>query len=340
VKAPLLKVDDRGLWCEAGGFYIDPWKSVSRAIITHAHSDHAKPGSSQYLCTTRGKGVLQCRLGASAKIESLPYGESLSIGGVKVSFHPAGHILGSAQVRVEYKGEVWVVTGDYKREPDRTCDPFEIVKCHTLITESTFGMPIFRWPLAHEVAEDIKTWWNQNTQQNLHSILLGYSLGKSQRLLSYLESGPAPIYLHPSVIPLTKAYEKEGIEFPKYAPIPKNPLPGSLVIAPPAFLQSTDFHPFANSTLAYASGWMAVKNLRKRQPADRSFIVSDHCDWPSLLLTIKECDAEQILVTHGYTATFVKYLRSIGYYADELHTAYLGETNPISSETAKLEFNL
>ena len=173
----LLENTDRGLYCAAGDFYIDPWRAVDFAIVTHAHSDHARAGSRHYLCAAPGREILQARLGADAVIQAIPYGETLTRNGVHVSLHPAGHILGSAQVRVEARGEIWVVSGDYKTAPEKTCAPFEAIRCHSFVTECTFGLPIYRWRPQAEIFSEINSWWRENQNRGRTSVIFAYSLG-------------------------------------------------------------------------------------------------------------------------------------------------------------------
>ena len=235
----LLRVTDRGLYCEAGDFYIDPWQPVDRAVITHAHGDHARWGSRHYLASDEGLRVLRTRLGADASIQPVQYGEPVHLNGVRVSLHPAGHILGSAQIRVEHAGEVWVASGDYKVDPDPTCSPFEIVRCHTFITESTFGLPIYRWRAQGEVFAEVREWWSANARAGRASIVYAYALGKAQRVLAGLiDADIGPIFTHGAVERLTRDYRETGIALPPTrhaSEMPKgHDFAGSLVIAPPS----------------------------------------------------------------------------------------------------------
>ena len=322
---PLLEVNAQGLYCAAGDFYIDPWRKVARAVITHAHSDHAKPGSSHYLCSSEGLQVLRARMGKSAIIETLPYGHALTIGDVILSFHPAGHILGSAQVRIEYKGEIWVVTGDYKREADRVCTPFEPVKCHTLITESTFGLPIFNWPTSESVFESIHQWWQAQSALGLNCVISAYSLGKAQRLLSGLHPEMGPIYVHPAIQNMNDAYQRSGIRLPECKTLAEGTIRGAMIIAPPGTMDSEWGQSFGEVRTAFASGWMAVRNMRNRSLCNTRFVLSDHADWKGLLNSIQESEAQQVLVTHGYTQHLVRYLNENGIVARELKTEFEGE---------------
>jgi putative mRNA 3-end processing factor len=330
VSAPLVTQTDRGLYCPSGGFYIDPWRPVPRAVITHAHSDHARPGSERYLCAGPGRSVLQNRLGPEAVIDALPYGEAVELNGVRVSFHPAGHVFGSAQVRLGHKGHVWVVTGDYKLDPDPTCAPFEPVRCHTLLTESTFGLPVYRWAPPHEVHAEINAWWRANRDAGRASLLYGYALGKAQRLLAGLDPDVGPIWLHGAVERMTQEYRAAGIPLPPAQPVsaarPKHNWAGAMIVAPPSAHNSPWSRKFGAST-AMASGWRRVRGARRRRAVDRGFVLSDHVDWPGLHTAVKESGAEQVWVTHGFVEPVVRFLREQGLDAHGMKTAYEGETD-------------
>jgi putative mRNA 3-end processing factor len=313
----LLRITDRGLYCEAGDFYIDPWQPVERAVITHAHGDHARWGSRHYLASQEGRLVLRTRLGADASIQYLEYGEPLHLNGVRVSLHPAGHILGSAQVRVELGGEVWVASGDYKSDSDPTCSPFEIVRCHTFITESTFGLPIYRWRSQREVFAEIREWWNANSDAGRASIIYAYALGKAQRVLAGLvDAAVGPIYTHGAVERLTRDYREAGIALPRTRHASEMPrghdFGGSLIIAPPSAAGSTWLRRFGAASPAFASGWMQIRGARRRRGVDRGFVLSDHVDWPALLSTIEATGAEHVWVTHGFREPVVRWLLERG----------------------------
>ncbi len=332
----LLKSTDRGIYCEIGDFYIDPWKPVDRAIVTHAHSDHARWGMKQYLCSYESRRVMQRRLGDEAVIDSLPYGEAVVINGVRVSLHPAGHILGSAQVRVEHKGQIAVASGDYKTEADATCTPFEPIKCHLFITESTFGLPIYRWSPQQEVYDDINAWWRENQAQGKASLLLGYALGKSQRALSGLDPSIGPIFLHGAVHGLTEDYRATGIALPDTKLIHevegKFDWSQAMIIAPPSANGTPWVRRFGDHSTAFLSGWMAIRGARRRRAVDRGFVLSDHVDWPSLLSAIKATEAEKVWVTHGYSSIVVRYLEEQGLAARVLETEYEGEQDDSALE--------
>jgi putative mRNA 3-end processing factor len=294
----LLQVTDRGLYCAAGDFHVDPWAAVDRAVVTHAHGDHVAWGCRSYLTAASGCQVLESRLQDGARIRGAEYGERVDIGGVRVSLHPAGHILGSSQVRVEYDGETWVVSGDYKTDPDPTCTAFEPIRCHTFVTESTFGLPIYRWPASAVVFGDIHRWWRANREAGKATLLLGYALGKAQRLLAGLDSSIGPILTHGAVERMTEVYRRQGIVLPLTRHVAgveeRADRLGALVLAPP----SADGSPWARRLGSYssgfASGWMAVRGARRRRSIDRGFPVSKHVDWPNLLGAIGETGAERV----------------------------------------------
>lgn len=334
--ADLLQNTDRGLYCAAGDFYVDPWRAVPRAVITHAHSDHARWGSEHYLCAERGVGVLRERLGKSISVQGARFGETVSLNGVKVSLHPAGHILGSAQIRIEHAGEVWVVSGDYKIEADRTCDAFEPVRCHCFITESTFGLPVYRWRPQSEVFTEINNWWRRNQESGCTSVLYAYSLGKAQRLLGGIDPSLGPIFIHGSVEKLLPSYREAGIALPETQPVSVETIHAAagrgLVVAPQSVADSPWLRRFGDISTAFASGWMQIRGARRRESLDRGFILSDHADWPGLHEAIRATGARRILVTHGYTGVMVRYLREQGFEADALETRFTGdrldETDP------------
>jgi putative mRNA 3-end processing factor len=275
-------------------------------------------------------------LGAEALIEGLPYGEPRHIGPVTVSLHPSGHLLGSAQVRLELAGEVWVVSGDYKIEPERTCAPFEPVRCDVFITESTFGLPIYRWSPQSEVMGEINAWWRANQERGLTSIIAAYSLGKTQRLLAGVDPSIGPILVHGSATKLNEAYAAEGVELPAchYAgeSAAAEHKGRALVIAPPSALGGPWIRKFGATSTAMASGWMALRGTRRRQALDRGFVLSDHADWPGLLSAIEATGAKRIGVTHGYVDPMTRFLREKGYDAWVVPTRYAGEGGAAGSE--------
>jgi len=325
-----------GLYCARGDFYVDPWRPVARAVITHAHADHAYRGSRSYLVTKEGEGLARIRLDPTAKTSTLKYGETLDLNGVKISFHPAGHILGSAQVRVEHKGEIWVVSGDYKLTPDTTCAPFEPVRCDHFITEATFGLPIYRWPPTEQVFEEINSWWRRNQEREKASVLFAYALGKSQRILNGIDRTIGPIYTHGSVEHLNRVYRAAGVDLPDtiYAGDVKNKKDfiGSLIVAPPSAQGSTWLRRFGSQSTGFASGWMMVRGARRQRAIDRGFVLSDHADWPELMTAISESEAETVYVTHGFAPEVVRWLNENGTNAVPLKTQFVGDDVEMSDE--------
>ncbi|MCP3102956.1 ligase-associated DNA damage response exonuclease [Myxococcus sp. K15C18031901] len=330
VRRPLVTVTPQGLFCEPGGFHIDPWRPVERAVITHAHADHARPGSQRYLGTRTGEALLRRRLGADAVIDSLEQGERRTLGDVTVSLHPAGHVLGSAQVRIEHRGEVWVVSGDYKRAPDPTCAPFEPVRCHTFITEATFGLPIYRWEAPRAVAEDLVRWWDANRARGRSAVLFCYALGKAQRVLAELARlTDRTVFVHGAVHALVEVYRDAGVAMLPtrlVSDVEKGTsFAGALVLAPPSAGGSTWMRRFGEAETGFASGWMRVRGNRRRRGFDRGFVLSDHADWADLLRTVEETGAEQVLTTHGHAEPLARYLRERGLDAAPLATPFEGE---------------
>jgi putative mRNA 3-end processing factor len=325
---PVLTFTDRGIYCEAGDFFIDPWRPVPRALITHGHSDHARSGMGAYLSTDLAAPVIRHRLGPIT-LDTIPYGEVRRIGGATVSFHPAGHVPGSAQIRVEVKGESWVVSGDYKVVDDGLSTPWEPVRCHAFISECTFGLPVFRWPSQDSIAHDLNAWWRGNAAEGRHSLLGAYSLGKAQRLLHMVNPSIGPILTHGAVEGTNEVLRAQGLPLPSTTRVtPGLDLkvhPGALVVAPPSALNSTWARKFGPASTAVASGWMALRGIRRRRGTDRGFVVSDHADWPGLNAAIKETGAHKVFVTHGYTAAFRHWLSDQGYEAGIVATDYAGE---------------
>ncbi|HYH45317.1 MAG TPA: ligase-associated DNA damage response exonuclease [Thermoanaerobaculia bacterium] len=329
----LLCPDDRGLWCAAGGFHVDPWNPVPRAVITHAHGDHARWGSAAYLAAEPSLPLLRRRLGEAAVLEGVPYGKRVRLGETTVSFHPAGHVLGSAQVRVEREGEVWVVSGDYKRQPDSTCAQFEPVACDTFVTEATFGLPIYRWPDTPEVAREVLAWWQESAAAGRAAVLFCYALGKAQRLLAELALlTDRPVFVHGAVEPLNACYRDAGIPMLPTRLVGTSgdvergrSFAGEMVLAPPSAAGSPWMRRFGDASTGFASGWMRVRAARRGRGYERGFVLSDHADWPDLLRSIAETGARRILATHGATGPLVRYLCEQGYDAAALATAYQGE---------------
>ncbi|MCA0445602.1 MAG: ligase-associated DNA damage response exonuclease [Bacteroidetes bacterium] len=318
---PLLQFTPNGIYCEAGDFYIDPLRSVQRAVITHGHSDHARSGHASYFAHRDSEPVLKTRLGKNIRLRTEEYGVPVTINGVTISLHPAGHIIGSAQVRVEYQGEVWVASGDYKLENDRVCQPFETVTCNTFITEATFALPIYRWPDQDQVFAEINRWWKQNQAEGKTSVLNAYSLGKAQRILHHLDYSTGPVFCHPSVETMNQSLREFGIPVPKVNllvdSVKPEELRRGLVITPVSGKGSPFMTQFEPYSVAFASGWMAVSKRRNWQAFDRGFILSDHADWPALNKAITESGADKIIVTHGTEGIFSRWLREQGFDAED-----------------------
>ena len=342
---PLLRVTDLGLYCDPGGFYIDPWRPVDRAVVTHAHADHLCRGCGNYLVASDSVIVTRARLDENAAIATVPYGESLAINGVRVSLHPAGHVLGSVQIRVEDRGQVWVVSGDYKVEPDLSCLPFEPVRCHVFISECTFGLPVYRWPASNDVFAEILRWWQANRTEGRASLLYAYALGKAQRLLAGLAatvetegSLPGPVYTHGAVETMNRAYRATEMKLPATTHVAEA---GSavdwsqaLIVAPPSAHGTPWARRFGPASSAFASGWMRLRGTRRRRAVDRGFVLSDHVDWPGLLAAIDATGAETVLLTHGYTAVVARWLREQGKDAHPVTTRYEGERDDAAEPVA------
>lgn len=335
---PLIEFTDKGLYCPQGQFYIDPWKPVDKAVITHAHSDHARWGSKYYLCHHLTKPILQLRLGDNP-YETVEWNETVLMNGVKVSLHPAGHIIGSSQIRVEHGGEVWVVSGDYKTENDGISGAFEPVSCHTFITESTFGLPIYKWKPQPEIFDDIKNWVLVNNAAGKTSVLIAYSLGKAQRIMAPLAQTGLPIFLHGAVFNVHEALTKNGIQLPAVQRVQstttKAATQGNIVIAPSGADGSNWIKRFAPYSVGVCSGWMQVRGNTRRRNADAGFALSDHADWEGLLNAVKATGAEKVFATHGFQAAFSRYLNEQGIEAAEVKTEYGNDEEENISETEK-----
>jgi putative mRNA 3-end processing factor len=328
VMADLLTFTDHGIYCPAGDFHIDPWRPVPRALITHGHSDHARPGMGAYLATDMAAPVIRHRLGAIT-LDTIRYGENRQIGGVSVSFHPAGHVPGSAQIRVAAGGEVWVVSGDYKVVPDGLSTPFAPVRCHAFVTECTFGLPVFDWPSQDALANDMNHWWADNAAQGRFTLLGAYALGKAQRILRLLDPTIAPILTHGAIEATNLVLRGQGLDLPPTHLVTRDTdlkaLKGALILAPPSALTGPWARRFGPAATGLASGWMALRGIRRRRGADRGFVVSDHADWSGLNDAIRATGASRIFVTHGYTASFRRYLAEQGFDAHIVSTEYQGE---------------
>ncbi|GGE13445.1 ligase-associated DNA damage response exonuclease [Psychroflexus salis] len=324
MKTPLLAFNSKGIYCEAADVYIDAWKPVDKVIISHGHADHSRYGHKQYITHHDNIPIVKHRLG-DVNIEGKNYNETFTINNVKFSLHPAGHIIGSSQIRVEHKGEVWVFTGDYKDEADGVCIPFEPVKCHSFITECTFGLPAFKWKPQSEVFTEINQWWKQNQEDGRTSVLFGYSLGKAQRLLKHVDAEIGKIYTHGAIENMTQVL-RNLVDFPETNLITrettKSELNGNLVIAPSSAHGGTWIKKMTPYVTGSASGWMTFRGARRRRAIDKGFVLSDHCDWDGLLKSIKATECEKVICTHGYTDIFAKYLRELGYDARTEKTQY------------------
>lgn len=331
----LVIATDAGLYCPAGDFYIDPQHKVSRAVVTHAHADHARPGMGHYWASQSSVGLMRLRVGRDAPMTLVPYGERITLGRATVSLHPAGHVLGSAQIRIEVDGEVWVVSGDYKRCVDPSCEPFEPVRCGTFITEATFAQPIYQWDAPGVVAQQIFDWWQQCKADGKAAVLFCYALGKAQRVLAELmpffdadalaRGEIEPVLLHDAMTPLVAAYRKAGVRMLPTEAVGTPPkgsvFAGRLILAPPGARGTPWLRRFTPCATGFASGWMRVSGNRRSQAYDRGFTLSDHSDWPGLIRTIEQTGAKRVLAMHGDSETLLAYLRAKGIEAAALKTA-------------------
>jgi putative mRNA 3-end processing factor len=331
MQEPLLAFNQNGIYCAKADVYLDPWRKVDKAIISHGHADHSRWGNKKYITHHDNIPIMKHRLG-EIDVMGKAYGESFTINNVKFSLHPAGHVIGSSQIRVEHQGEVWVFTGDYKDEADGVCTPYEPVKCHTFITECTFGLPAFKWKPQAEVMTDINEWWQSNKADGRTSVLFGYSLGKAQRLLKHLDTNIGEIYTHGAIENMTNVL-RTRVDFPETKLITrettKKELNGNLVLAPPRAHGGTWIRKMVPYVTASASGWMTFRGARRRRAIDKGFVMSDHCDWDGLLNSIKATECEKVICTHGYTDIFSRYLREIGYDARTEATQYENEETDI-----------
>ena len=332
----VLEETSQGLYCPDGDFFIDPWQPVPRALITHAHGDHARPGSAAYLCTPGTAALLRRRLGADTSIQTVAYGERITLGSGEISFHSAGHVLGSAQIRIEGSAGVWVAAGDYKRAADPTCAPFEPVRCDTFITESTFGLPIYRWDDTAAIMRDILGWWDGNREAQKCSVIFCYTLGKAQRLLAELARlTDRTVFVHGMMLGMIEAYREAGVDLPEVKPViektektsraRKASFAGELVLAPLSARGTPWMRRLGAISDAFASGLMRVRGVRRQRAYDRGFVISDHADWPGLLHTIHETGASRVLATHGYAEPLARHLQSLGLESGTIRTAWEGE---------------
>jgi len=324
----VLTFTDAGIYCPAADAHIDPWRPVDRALITHGHSDHARPGHRRYLATEAAAPVIRHRLG-DITLQTTRYGAPHRIGDATVSFHPAGHVPGSAQIRVEVGGEVWVVSGDYKTTDDGLSEPFEPVRCDTFISECTFGLPIYSWPDEATLAAQINGWWAETQARGQTAVLGVYALGKAQRVLGMLDPGLGPILTHGAVEATNVVLRAQGIALPPTTQVTPDldlkPLAGAMVLAPPSALGSAWMRRFGPVSTGFASGWMRLRGVRRRRAADRGFVVSDHADWDGLNAAIAATGAGRVFVTHGYTSQFAQWLSTQGYDAGIVQTEFGGE---------------
>ncbi|MEO0895858.1 MAG: ligase-associated DNA damage response exonuclease [Bacteroidota bacterium] len=341
-KNSLLTFTPNGIYCEQADVYIDPWRRVDRALITHAHSDHARWGMGAYMAHHRSVPVMKLRLGKDIRVRGVGYGEKYLINGVEISFHPAGHILGSSQIRLAWKDQVWVVSGDYKVENDGLATAFEPIECTHFITESTFGLPVYRWNPQEEVFKDINQWWADNAAAGRASLITAYSLGKAQRILEGVDHEIGPVFTHAAVENTNDVFRQAGISLKSSTRVvangpeaqKRNDFKGSLIIAPPAAAGSAWAKKLGPHSLGMASGWMSIRGARRRRAADRGFILSDHADWDGLNTAIKATGAEHIYVTHGYTDIFSRWLREQGYKAYIVETLF-GQEEEETEENPK-----
>lgn len=336
----LIDFTDKGLYCSAGDFYIDPWHPVTKAVITHAHSDHAHPGNKYYLCHHYTRPILQLRLGDNF-YETVGWNETVHFNGVNVTFYPAGHIIGSSQIKVEHKGEIWVVSGDYKTEDDGISGTFEPVKCHTFITESTFGLPIYNWKPQSTIYQDIQHWIMENMAAGKASVLIAYSLGKAQRVLQAVKQVTSNIYAHGAIYNMHETIMKAGILPAGVLPplkrvttdMPKEVFRNAVILAPPSAESSIWIRKFVPYSLGICSGWMQVRGNQRRKNADGGFALSDHCDWKGLLQSIEATRAQKVFVTHGFQSAFSRYLNEAGIEAAEVKTEFGNEDEEVGQDT-------
>ncbi|MGH8150849.1 MAG: ligase-associated DNA damage response exonuclease, partial [Steroidobacteraceae bacterium] len=306
---PIVIATPHGLYCPAGDFHVDPGRAVETAVITHGHGDHLRRGHRRYILARPGLGIAHARLPGRPDILPLGYGERIALGRATVSLHPAGHILGSAQVRIEVDGCVWVISGDYKREPDPTCAPFEPIRCDVFVSEATFALPGYRWPPTAAVIGEISSWWRANRDRGIASVLYCYALGKAQRVLAELAAvSPDPVHVHASMSELITVYRDAGVRMvPTIPAAAKQPAHyrGALVLAPPSAARSAWIQRVGEHSSGFVSGWMQGHGGQARG-YDRGFVLSDHADWPGLVATCLETRARQILLMHGHSDALVR----------------------------------
>jgi putative mRNA 3-end processing factor len=326
----LVSLTPAGLYCEAGDFHIDPMRPVARALITHGHSDHARAGHGKVLATRETLAIMAIRYGAdfAAHTQAIRYGEIIKLGEVAVSFHPAGHILGSAQIRMAARATRIVVSGDYKREGDPTCAPFEPLPCETFITEATFGLPVFRHADARREIDKLLA--SQRLFPERTHLVGAYALGKAQRLIALLrEAGyERPIFIHGALEKLTQFYAAEGIalgEIRKIEGREAAALAGEIVLCPPSALQDVWARKFPDPLHIFASGWMRVRARARQRGVELPLVISDHADWDGLCASIVETGCGELLVTHGEADALVHFARGRGIAAEALHLLGYGD---------------
>lgn len=335
----LLQFGPNGIECPLAGVHIDPWGKVDRALLTHAHADHARFGHKHYIAHAHNRAVLQQRLGKNISLQDIEYEDTIEINGIRFSWHPAGHIPGSAQIRVSGKNQTWVVSGDYKTEYDDLSMAFEPIRCSHFITECTFGLPIYRWKPQAVMAQAIAEWHIHQVNQGYSTLLYAYSLGKAQRLIQLLKE-VGPMYIHPSIAEMNRALNSVGFQLPELPLIsewrPKVDSP-ALFMAPPGASSDKLLRRLLPCKEASVSGWTLVRGLRRRQKLDHGFALSDHADWPGLLRAIEGTGAEHIYCTHGFTAEFSRYLSDQGFNSKEIHTRFFGDAAPQPPSTAETD---
>lgn len=326
----LLTLTPQGLYCPPGDFHIDPVRPVRRALITHGHSDHARPGHEHVIATRETLAIMAIRMGAgfAGGQSAAAYGHVLELGGTEVSFHPAGHVLGSAQILIEAGGLRIVASGDYKRSRDPTCPGFVPVACDVFITEATFGLPVFKHPDASsEIAKLIAS---RNLFPNRAHLVGAYALGKAQRVAMLLrEAGyDRPIYIHGAMDKLMDYYASEGValgDIRKVAAADRAQLGGEIILCPPGALQDLWSRKFPDPVTALASGWMRVRARARQRGVVLPLVISDHCDWPQLLASIRDSGCREIWVTHGAEAALIHWAQSQGLAARPLNMIGYGD---------------
>lgn len=321
-----MKFTDRGIYVSKADVYVDPWRPVNKALITHAHADHSRWGMKHYLAHHHSIPIMKHRLGRDIKVQEIAYGEPLKINGVSFSFHPAGHIPGSAQIAVSHKDQKWVVSGDYKLESDGLSIPFETVDCSHFISECTFGLPVYKWPDSKEVLASMKNWIVQNRREGVVSVILAYALGKSQRIIHGLANEAGTAFTHGAVEVNNELLEEIGYHIPSHQKITadskRDEVLNGFVIAPSSVIGTPWLRKLKPYRLAMASGWMQLRGAKRRRNVDKGFVLSDHADWIGLNAAIEATGAEHIYVTHGYTDIFSTWLKGKGYKAHIVQTDF------------------